>query len=271
MSFLDIFKKKVRKSNLNQDDTIFKPKSSFTEEDNFNKSRKLLKQATALKKDNIEQSIILIKDAINVCPEKVLSDYFKLANYLFSANHREEAYSTHFNLLESFDKKDISMFNMNKSQIYDKLCALSYKDKNYLNYLKYFSLWLYNTAIASACQGRTEELLNLLNTENKMNFLAQTKVRGSFKKLNKEDKISEFNNLISEYLNNIREILTIMAKRAHELDFSNDIDNFRFEETVGQRLNRLLRKESEFMEHYRKFNSNQFELYFEDNLSPLLI
>jgi hypothetical protein len=271
MSFFDLFKKKAKKRTLIKDDTTSNLTRCLSKEDRFDKSRKLLKQATALKKDNIEQSILFIKDAINICPEKVLSDYFKLANYLFIANHKEEAYSIYFNLLENFDKKEIGMFNMNKSQIYDKLCTLSYKDKNYLNYLMYFSLWIYNTSIAFACQGRTEELANLLNSENKMNYLAPTKVGGSFKKLKKEDQILEFNNLISEYLNNIREILTKMAKKAYKLDHSNDADSYEFDETFGHRINRLLRKENNFMQYYNTLNSNEFEIFFENNLKPLLI
>ena len=52
--------------------------------------------------------------------------------------------------------------------------TLGAKIEHQKSYLKYFSLWVYNTSVASACQGRKEELLNLINAEDKMIFLEKT-------------------------------------------------------------------------------------------------
>ena len=189
--------------------------NSMSVEDKYDYSRKLIKQATSYKNSDIEKAINLIKKAIDICPEKVLSDYFKLSNYYFIAEQKEKSYSIHKDLLDSFNERDLGMFNMNKSQIYEKLCSLSYTDKQYENYLQNYCLWLYNSVIAFASQGRKVELENILKAENKLNFLSPSKVKGSFKKMKIETRMEIFNDKLVVYFERISEILTEMVNIAY--------------------------------------------------------
>nr|MBP7399837.1 hypothetical protein [Chitinophagales bacterium] len=150
----------------------------------YEKSRKILKSATEKKETDIEGAITLIKEAIKICPEKILDDYFKLANYYYIANKKDQTFGLLEKLINDFDINEIGMYNMNKSLVNDKLCILHYKGNDYVLYLKNYSFWLYNTAVAFACQGRASELKNIIENPNKLDYLAPTKVNNCFKKLN---------------------------------------------------------------------------------------
>jgi hypothetical protein len=268
MGLFDIFKKK---QTTPQPKTMSTPTQvTNSTEDDFDKSRQLLKQATSFKNTDINKAIALIEQAIDTSPERILSDYFKLANYYHISDNTDRAYSTHQNLLENLDINDIGMHYMDRSQIFDKLCTLSYKDKYYEQYLHYYCLWLYNTTVAFACQGRKEELNNIISNRDKLDYLAPTKVNGSFKRLGKESSKQEFNDKLFEYFDNQQETLTKMADKAYEIDYSSNPEEFRFNESVGQSSNRLLKKEDKFMVAYKSYNTGQFDNYFETTLRPII-
>ena len=246
-------------------------KNDYSDENAFDKSRELIKKATSYKKSDIYKAIELIEKSIKCCPEKVLSDYFKLANYYFLADKKKKAFEVHYQLLENFNPNDITMFNMNKTQIYDKLCILFYKDKNYEQYLYYYCLWLYNIIVSAACQGTIEHLINMINEEDQLKFLAPTKVNGCFRKLKKESNRQVFNNKLTEYLKDKKNILIEMAKIAHNIENKSDNDDFLYEATYGEQKNSLLRKNKKFIDHYNYVNSNDFVNFYSKELKFLLI
>lgn len=242
----------------------------FNMEDSFSKSRDLIKKATSYKNTNIEKAIALIQKAIKLCPEKMLTDYFKLANYYYIANCKDKAYSIHQEILAQLNQKDITMYNMKRASVFEKLCTLSYKDKEFKNYLYYYCLWFFNLAVAFACQGRKGEFEEMLNNQNKLVYLASSKINSSFKKLGKEGVKKEFNTKLDTYYSSITNTLTNMVKKAYRIDHSMDVADYRAGESIGETKNRLLRKEGEFMTAYNALNSGDIERFFEDELSPLL-
>jgi len=198
MSFWDIFKKKNKKDEIITEIEVKKSNDIKIREDNFEeesinerqqeiqfeKSRELIKKATSFKKDDINKAISIIEEAIKVCPEKVEDHYFKLANYKYFAGEKVEAYKVLTNLLDSLDFDDISMYNMSSSTIYQKICILNYKDKNYEEYITNYLKWHYHLTIAFACQGRESEFMNSINIKDFFIYLAPTKINNSLKKLN---------------------------------------------------------------------------------------
>lgn len=270
MGIFDIFRKRSTISQQVVDVKLVTEYKSLTD-DKFERSRQLLKEATSLKDTNIEQAISAIEQAIRICPEHVMSDYFKLSHYHHLAGNIEKAYTTHKDLLTGLDIEDIGMYNMRRSQVFNKLCTLAYKDKNYGEYLYYYCSWLYNTVIAMACQGRKSELFGIMDNEDKLCYLAPTKVNSSFKKLGKESNKEIFNDTLIKFFDTHRNTVTIMSEKAYQIDNDTNIDSYRVNESIGQRSNRLLKKCEDFMAAYRSLNDEQFVNFFESSLRPIIL
>ena len=266
MGLINIFSKKTA-SSLPKAELRTSDQKIRTAQDSFFKSRDLLQQATNYKDKDIVKAISLIKEAIHICPESVSDDQFKLADYYHIANNKEKAFETLHKLLYSFDINDITMFNQSNTQVYDKLCNLSYKDKNYENYLQYYCFWIYNVILADVCQGRKNGLKSILDNRDKLDYLAPTRVKGSFQKLDKVSIKQEFNNKLVEFFNRQREALTEMVNKTYEAFNSAEI---RVNESSGQRNNRLMQRDSKFMINYKNFNNKQFKDFFKNDLNPLL-
>lgn len=267
MGLFDIFKKK-KKADLKTNTTTRQQLDSKQED--YDKSREILKQATSFKSDDINKAIALIKQAIKVSPEHNMTDYFKLANYYHISGNAVKAYSIYQDQLDNLDINDIGMYNMDRSQVFQKLCTFSYKEKKYSQYLKHYCFWLYNTTVAFACQGRKEELNSIIGNRNKLDYLAAKKVNGSFKKLGKELSKEEFNDKLIEFFDNQKVALTQMAKAAHEIDRPFHPEKGVPGESRGQRSNRLLKEQENFMSAYHSFNTEQFDKYYKTTLQPII-
>lgn len=242
----------------------------MTENLAYDKSRELLKDATSQKDVDINTAILLINEAIEICPEKILSDYFKLANYYHLACKKEEAYDLLQKTINDLDANEIGMYNMNKSSVYDKICTLNYKDNLFNLYLHNYSMWYYNTTLAFACQGRRMELKNIVDATNKLGYLAPTKVNCSFKKLNKLSIKDQFNDRLNNFISSLSNTLTEMANKAYNFRFPFESESIIIGETSGQREDRLLSKDNSFVTSYRQLNSNDFNYFYDIQLKPLL-
>jgi len=270
MGLFDIFKKKPTVNIPNQEVRLPDQKSENSKEEAYEKSRSMLKSATSLKDIDIDKAISIIQEAIQICPENILADHFKLANYYHIANNKEKAYDTLQDLLDNLDPNDIVLYNMYRLGVHEKFCTLYYKEKEYKKYLQHYCLWFDNTNVAMACQGRKEDLQNSLDNRDKLGYLAPTKVNGSFKKLGKESSKRKFNDKLAEYFNNQKEALIEMANKAYDIGDLSNSDEFRVNESIGERSNRLLMKENQFMTAYKTFNSKQFNDFWETSLRQLI-
>jgi hypothetical protein len=239
--------------------------------EDYEKSRELIKTSTSFKVKDILGAINLIQEAINLCPEKILSDYFKLANYFHLASRKDYAYGILNKLILDLNVKEIGMYNMHKTLVYDKICVLNYKDKDFKLYLMNYSFCIYNSVLATACQGRRVELENLLNNSNKLDNRASTKVSNCFIKLNKQAVMENFNDHLDKYLNLKRHGLIQIAKKAMEVDSNFSSEQIISGETVGQLFDRLLQQDKEFMLNYYHLNNGDFELFYDDVLKKLLV
>ena len=109
------------------------------------KVSELLKQSTGFKKTDIEKSILLIKEAIEL--DSSLSHYIKLVNYLSIANKKDEAISTYNFLIEKY-KSNNDFFNCrNRYQLYENYSKFLFKTQKYDEHIFYSCLSLFNELI----------------------------------------------------------------------------------------------------------------------------
>ena len=265
MGLFDFFKKPVV---VSIDQNIGVSASYVSPE--YEKSRILMKEATAKSATDIHGAVLLLEEAIKICPEN--ADHFKLASYYHKSEQKDKSYAILEKLLSGLNKKDIGMYHMNASGIYEKFCTLLYKDNRFDKYLFYYALWLHDRMVAMAFQGRKEELKNFLSNNDKLEYLAPTKVKGSFKKMNKENVKPEFNQRLNNYFVNNSSVLIDIASKAHTAESSsiNNLSNYRMGETFGERTNRVLSKDEAFINQYNRFTSLEFKEYFEKELKPLI-
>ena len=155
------------------------------EMDAFDRSRELLKQATSLKDADIEQAIALIRQAIETCPEKVLGDYFKLANYIQKAGRHDDAFAVLRQLMPE-EGPDSHFFHMNASEIEGKMALLLYREKRYKDFVWYKCSSAWNRAIGLSRLCRHAEI------DHVPKMLADRYFSGAFKKLGREDDLQDF-------------------------------------------------------------------------------
>ena len=109
MKFLNkLFKRQQTESNLN--DSESSNNVVFSEDIQMEEAGRIIVKATSLKDTNIGESIELIKKSISIFPDN--SSYFKLANYLYDANRKEECYEIFTELTMKYDFND---FTSNKN------------------------------------------------------------------------------------------------------------------------------------------------------------
>lgn len=225
----------------------------------FEQSRNLIKEATSFKKTNIHKSIELIKKAILLIDEVVLSDYFKLSSYmqLIDANQSFLVLQT---LRDSFDEEEVGMYFMNLAQVDEKTCVHYFKEKQYRKYLYSFVMWVRNTTIAFATQGRTPEFENMITNPNKLKYLAPTKVAKCFEKLSKTELTENFKNSLNDYFESKYNTLNSMVKIAKEIQMDTAFrEDFNLDGTSGIFSDYILINEhSDFMIEYKQLINEPF-------------
>jgi predicted TPR repeat methyltransferase len=97
----------------------------------FDKSRELIQEATEHKKSDIIKAINLIEQAINISPQKIFSDYFKLADYLHIAGQYDKAYSVYTQLIATLNPEDLSI-----SLILSLLTSVKFTEHSHKLFLK---------------------------------------------------------------------------------------------------------------------------------------
>ena len=214
------------------------------QQDPFDLSRLLIKEATQLKKTNIEKAIKKIQKAINICPEKVTSDYFKLANYIQIAGRHDESFSVLCKLMSELDPNDYYLFNMHRSSISEKMMQHLFREKKYVDCIWSGCETDWLQFVALACQGRFNGI------EGYALFLDSRNAKKSFKEINLADKLDDFKKSFQDFL---------MANS----DFLRTLSN----SSPGLTNNNL---SDEFTMHYQSLNKDIFAEKFKKEFQLLL-
>lgn len=139
-------------------------KSECTQEqysDTYDVSRGMLKEATQLRSVDPRAAIEKIQQAIQLCPEKVLEDYFKLTSYLADIGEFNEAFAVLRMLGTQESPVNYFFFNMNQSQIDEARARLLFREKRWPDYVWYACSSRFRRCVALAAQGRFPEVQSL--------------------------------------------------------------------------------------------------------------
>ena len=235
--------------------------------DEFNRSRELIKEATSHKKTDIYKAIELIKESILLIDEVVLSDYFKLSNYYHLAND-PKSYEILRLLRNSFDKDEVGMYFMNITQVEEKLCTIVYKEKKYKDYIFHFSCWIRSIVIAYACQGRKEPCSGIIHSDDKLKYLAPSKVKKSISELG--IKAETIQSMLDNYFQGIISKTDYMSELAWEVEYEDSFrKDFKLNESSGQRADRILREQKLFMEFYNSFLNEDLNVEFKNKINTI--
>jgi len=266
MSIWNIFKPNNEKPK-ESDNKSSQETNPFSTSKEFEESQRLIKEATSLKKNDLKKAIELIEKAIQTYDDGAHSNYIKLANYNHDAGNKLESYSILDNLITLKSPDKFGMYNMHIAEILEKKCVLLYKDKNYKEYIVTYLQWLNNIILAFSCQGRKEELINTISTKNYFEYLAPTKVLGSLKKLSLEEKQDEINLILKHYFESIKQDLFILVKLSEDALFNTSVKEFKFNESIGERSERILKKNQTFIQSYKRLNNN----FFNETIIPAIV
>ncbi len=236
----------------------------------FDKSRDLIKESTSFKKTDIQRSISLIEQAIQICPEFILEDKFKLSGYNHLAGNIEKAYNILFDLLNEMKlSSTYTIYNMYKMQVYEKICTLCFKDKKFLDYIFYYSLQRYNTNLAIYTQGRRADYERGKENFDLFGASYSTKINSCFKKLNKESNTKIFSDKFAEFFIFHKQDLLFILEKSHLALWTKDYDITKME-SVGERAERILKSDNGFINIATKYTDEYFIDYYYQTLRPLI-
>lgn len=197
---------------------LFKKSPTKKIQDPFDLSRLLIKEATQLKKTNIEKAIKKIQEAINICPEKVTNDYFKLANYIQIAGKHDESFSILSKLMSELDPCDYYLFNMHRSIISEKMSLHLFREKKYIECIWSGCETDWLGIIALACQGRFNGI------EGYKLFLDGRNAKKSFKEIGRANKLSTFRENFHNFILTNSDFFTKLSNSSPGLT-NNDLSN----------------------------------------------
>ena len=255
MKFLNkLFKRQQTESNLN--DSESSNNVVLSEDIQMEKAGRIIVKATSLKDTNIGESIELIKKAISIFPDS--SSYFKLANYLYDANRKEECYEIFTELTMKYGFNDFtSNKNMHRCEIFKKKAIIDYKEENYKDYILNSGLSLYNWCIGLSIQGRIDELNLILESDDIAAHMTKTKLKKSF------GQLEEFDSFVQGFVSLLKKdskIFTALATIYNKTDF-NKHEDFEFNETVGEREDKILLRNQEFKNLYSMLSESKVEKF----------
>lgn len=227
----------------------------------------LIKKATSLKKENIQEAIQLIERAIEICPEKILDHYYKLSSYYHISGNKEKSYFILEKLLEELDEKDYFVFSKT-SEIYHKKAVLLYKDKQYKSYIRSFTISsVYNIIHSSIIGYGRKDLLDI----DKFYAINSPKFKNCFPKI-KSDLYVPFKDKILSYLSRISESLLKISELSNKYG-GNILD--RYPEGLAvideKRMKVYIRDKKEFQYILESLKQDNFIDYFDKIIKPLFL
>ncbi len=241
-------------------------------QDNFEESRRMIKKSTHHKTSNLSKAISLIEEAINICPEHILSDYFKLSTYYHLALNKIKSYEIMENeLIYVNENKVLPTLHMTKSTIYEHIGVLLFKDKLYKEYISNFSLERYNVNLAVFSQGRKDDLEQNKGSFDMLGLSYYQKINKCFYEINKSGITAQYSLSFTNLFEKSADDLMKMIDYCNKYKFSNKID-FEWPKGINATVSSNAKKywPDEIIEIVRKFNDDYFKHYYENNLKGLI-
>lgn len=227
----------------------------------------LLKKATSFKKTNIEEAILLIKQALKLDP--VYPCYDKLVNYLILANKFDEAEEIILSLIQkSKEPGDIDNFSKRASN-YSIYSEFLFKKKLYKEYIFYYCLSIYNRMTFDALNEQVDSVKAQLKALKDKEELTDRKTNKAFQEMGMSASQDLFIKTFYEALNDFdfnalyKLVNFLIHKQANKVD----LEIYAYE---NQKKDWLLWSNKEFKDTITLFDESLFTDKYKNILEPIL-
>lgn len=227
----------------------------------------LLKKATSLKKTNIGDAILTIKQALKIDPIYPCQD--KLIKYLILSNRFDEAEDIILSSIqESKDPNDIFNFS-NRAVNYEIYSDLLFKKCKYKDYLFYYCLSIYNNIVMDALNEQIPCVKAQLNALKNKEEFTDRKTNKAFQEIGASTYQDQFIKTFYEVLNNFNfnELYKLVTFLNHKQSNREELEIYAIE---NQKTDWLLWSSKEFQGTIILFNEDFFVDKYKSQLEPIL-
>ncbi len=221
----------------------------------YEKANSLIKEASALRKENIEVAITKIKEALNICPD-YYGGYNKLAKYQIAANDIEDAKKIISGQLKKFKKDSFKHSDATGRAEWISINFYCYKDPD--NIIKSNLYDMYFDILINSLNGETKQITCSINDFIKQNFNRKfTKAISG--KVNSTKIIKGF----EDWLISNKQYFTQMSSIYNRIDFYKKMEKDAMEgiNTDGDYEHRVLLKNKNFCEAFEQIKESRFESF----------
>jgi hypothetical protein len=227
----------------------------------------LLKNATAFKKINIEQSIELIKKVLTIDPKYPCHN--KLISYLILAKKFDEAEELIIKLIGEC-QSDNSLFNFTERKaIYEIYSDFLFKKESYRGYIYYYSLSFYNDLVATVLLEDLRTVKFSLNNLKKKEIFIDKKTNKAFQETGASAKQDLFIKTFYEILKgfNFNELYKLVTFLNNKQVNKEDLEIYAIE---NQKEDWLLWSSKEFRETIVLYKEDLFIDKYKSRLETIL-
>lgn len=227
----------------------------------------LLKKATSLKKTNIGDAILTIKQALQIDPVYPCQD--KLIKYLILANRFDEAEDIILSSIQkNKDTRDIFNFS-NRSVNYEIYSDLLFKKCKYKDYLFYYCLSIYNKTVMDALNEQIDCVKAQLSALKNKEEFTDRKTNKAFQEIGASMYQDQFIKTFYKVLNNFNfnELYKLVIFLNHKQSNREELQIYAIR---NQKTDWLLWSSKEFQETITLFNQDFFVDKYKSHLEPIL-
>jgi len=236
-------------------------------ENEFDKYRLLMKDATKYKYTDIEKSIRIIRNAIKVCPSCArFEGFFRLIKYLAKANKHNEVIKEFQNLLNKVNSDYFGEPYISHSEIYLGMSDYFFKEKQFIDALYYSVLSFWNAIVRTSFIGKEKHLKYLLSEQ--YNYPVINKILSKVQNVNSSKVLFIIRNIPGKYSDHLFHISRLYNATENSKIFLEP--PYYDGESYSNRLYRILLKNNSFKKSVVIVKKIDFENHYNVKISPLL-
>jgi hypothetical protein len=232
-----------------------------------NEVRELLKKATTFKKTNIEEAILLIKEALKIDPKYPCHD--KLVNYLILAGKFDEAEEIITSLIQNVkEDDDIDNFS-NRASYYAIYSELLFKKKLYKEYIFYYCLSIFNRMTFDTLNEQLDSVKSQLKLLKNKEEMSDRKTNKAFQDIGMSESQDLFIMTFYEVLNDFdfNGLSNLVNFLIHKQSNKVNLEIYAYE---NQKKDWMLWSSKEFKDTITLFDESLFTNKYKKKLEPIL-
>lgn len=217
-------------------------------------------------KNDIETSILMLKESIKLSPEIKFDYYYKLAQCYWISSRKKEAFQVYNDLICVLDRKDFYNYHANVAEVTEKISIKRIAENELTEFIKSHFILIFSQVLSMACRGNTLELTDFFKYYPKIQYTGSTRFLRFVKNLNgqNERKICD---TLDKYFETNRQRLFEMSKIAENVIHENkeSLNTYKRAEV----FNSIIRKNKTFMQYYNSFDGNDFITFFDRHIKSV--